>query len=131
MSTPPTDMPIIITGKTMLVHYRLNRQVTRAQQSGGNTRPTSDSRAAGRVYESREDLMMRAAVVSAGLGLGLGQMRHITFGRTCARGYSRLTGSPLRQTGKVVTCLCSSIRSQTHQLQLSMGDDLEPFHLIP
>ncbi len=47
--------------------------------------------------------MMRAAVVSAGLGSGLVQMRLITVGRTCARGYSRLTGSPIRQNGTVVT----------------------------
>ena len=31
------------------------------------------------------------------------QLQHVTFGRKCACGYSRLAGSPLRQTGEVVT----------------------------
>ena len=48
-------------------------------------------------------MVLRAEVTSTGSAFYLVQLQHVTFGRTCACGYSRLAGSPLRQTGAFVT----------------------------
>lgn len=103
MSRPPTDKAGHHHREDDVGLVRLHRPVARAPQSGGHTRPTSERHAIGRVCESCADTVMRAEVPSTGSALCPVQLQHVTFGRTCTCGYSRLAGSPLRQTGAVVT----------------------------